>query len=184
MTVSTANRLPHAPEKVFATMMNAEFQQFVVDKLNGKLQSFSVVPRRFGTSDPVRTKVTRVLDSTELEGKVPEFARRFISGGIVVKQAEEWTAADPQGQRDCQLLMEIPTVKLTGEGVQKLVAVGDGNETDIIIEADLKSGFPLFGSKIVNFVRPVLASVAQSQADAIDLWLKKQAQEARKKQGK
>lgn len=168
----TTTIISYTPEQVFYGLISHDFQLYVSDSVNAKVEEFSVVPEEPEMDETVQVNIKRTIDGDQFAHKLPSAVQRFASGDVNIEQAEAWTAAGDDGRRDADVTIKVPVAKATGTAVFRLYPTEDGSGTVVDVEGSVKSSIPLVGSKIAQMAEPEVGKMLSSMTSQLGAWLK------------
>ncbi|MEH0110255.1 DUF2505 domain-containing protein [Tersicoccus sp. MR15.9] len=160
----TATATIDAPvETVIRAFADRGFAQYAGDAAGGSLEDFRV------DGDPAgafTVMISRAVD----DARIPDMAKAFIGGRLLLTQEEHWSAPAGEGGRTSDVVISFGSVPLKVTGTEQLTPTRDG--CTLTVTGDVTSGIPFLGGRIAQMAEPVIGKAVQHQADAVARWIK------------
>jgi len=149
-------RFDAAPEAVFALLGDSAFREEVCRAVGA--ESYDVSVTSTGT-----TLESTIVTTSPVDG-MPSLVRKFLGSSLRLHQVERWTSPTTG-------TMEV-SIPGTPGSFRGTIALGpDGAGAAQTVEADIKVGVPLVGSKIEALIGSGLGHVLKVQARVGADWL-------------
>ncbi len=162
MDVRAEIRYPNATaQRVYALAIDREFRDAVCEAQHALDYDVDVEERADGTAS---VTVRRTMPA-----EVSDLVKRFVGPSLDVIQTEEWSAADGDGQRTAELVVQIKGQPAKMTGTMTIEAVGGGARTSI--EGDLRVSIPFVGKKIEPEIAKGILAAAEKEQRTAELWL-------------
>lgn len=157
MRFSKAITFDASPERVFAVLTDEAFRAEVAAEAGAESSTIEVVDRGDG-------RVEATVDSTQATDELPGVAKKFLGATFTIHQVENWSSpllAD--------LSVTIPGAPVKVAGTVTLRAVGE--QTEQLVEADVKVSVPLIGGKVEKMIGSILGNILKLQGRHGNEWL-------------
>lgn len=145
-----------SPDRVWDMVTDPAFQERKCEASGALSHEATVEAAADGTTT---INVSRTMPADE----VPDQIRRLLSGGLVVQETQKWSAADESGSRSGTVRVSIKGTPAEMKGTLSLV--GQGDSTEVSLDADLKAGVPLIGGKIEQAAAPAIIGGIRVEAE-------------------
>jgi len=149
-------RFPGNAEAVAAMLTDKAFRERVAQEAGAA--SYSVVVEQTGEG------VKSVVDTSQPTDGLPGVAAKFLGSSFDIHQEELWTTATKG-----LLTVTIPGKPGTVRGTVSLAEQGE--ETVQTVDAEIKVGIPLIGSKVEAIIGSALGRVLKIQQRVGGEWL-------------
>jgi hypothetical protein len=150
---------------VFAMLTDAAFQERKC-AATGALESEVEVERFPDGSATIRTQRRMPTE------QVPDYARAFIGGTLLIVQVDDWAAPGPDGVREGTVVVEIKGAPIRFAGSLRLGPAGvDGTGTLEAIDGDIKASVPLIGGRMERALEPALKAAIRVEEREGRAWL-------------
>jgi Protein of unknown function (DUF2505) len=132
----------HAAERLFTTMVDADFLRERLAKIGGK---DAALLEHTADAYSARFRLRQGLDSRDL----PSIVRNLMAGDVVIERTETWTPSGPGAYRGgAQVLIKGTPAAATGS--MSLQDAGSGSE--LVVRTDVTVQVPIIGGKIESVV--------------------------------
>lgn len=144
-----------SPDRVWEMLTDPEFQERKC-AASGAL----CYDAKVETTGDGRTTIT--VNRTMPTEDIPAQIRKLLKGGLEVEEVQTWSAADDGGSRSGTVQVTIKGTPAAMKGTISLV--GQGESTEMSMDADLKAGVPLVGGKIEQAAAPAIIGGVRVEA--------------------
>ncbi|WP_026820265.1 DUF2505 domain-containing protein [Arthrobacter castelli] len=162
MALSASTNLPADPQRVAEIFTDEAFVRHVSEKVGGSLESLTV-------DGDVAGAFTLTAVRSLPANKLPDLAKKFVSGKLTVTQTEKWEPAATDGARTANISLKVSGVPVDATAVQRLVPVDEG--TRVELEGNVTSSIPFLGGKIADAAEPKVGKALNVQATEARSWL-------------
>jgi hypothetical protein len=140
-------------ESVYALVTDATFREEAVAVVGGTDIEVTVEPTGGGhTITVIQTQ----------PANVPDFIKKFIGESVMVKQVEQWAAADDAGNRTADIRFTVIGQPAEMHGRAELTGNGD---VSFVVQGDLKVNVPFIGRKIEPEIAKIVAASLRSDVE-------------------
>ncbi|OMH23868.1 hypothetical protein BKD30_10915 [Tersicoccus phoenicis] len=150
-------------DTVIRAFTNRDFQQYAGAAAGGSLDDFRI------DGDPAGAFTIAIVRAVA-EERIPDLARSFIRGRLLLSQEEHWAAPAPDGSRTSEVSISFGSVPLKVTGTERLAAAGDGST--LTVTGNVTSGISFLGARIAQMAEPVIAKAVRLQATAVARWIR------------
>jgi hypothetical protein len=138
---------------VYALVTDATFREEAVAVVGGTDIEVTVEPTGEGhTITVIQTQ----------PANVPDFIKKFIGESVMVKQVEQWGAADGSGNRAADIRFTVIGQPADMHGRAELS--GNGS-VSFVVQGDLKVNVPFIGRKVEPEIAKIVAASLRSDVD-------------------
>ncbi len=104
-------------------------------------------------------------------GDLPEMVRPFVGPQLLVVETVRWGAADPDGEREGAMSLEMPGLPVQFIGGVHLRRGAAEGTTDHVVDGDLEANVPFLGRRIEAAVAPQISDVVRLEEQIAREWL-------------
>lgn len=134
--------------------------------------------RRTGSSDQTVTVDRDADGSTTVTTQrhlpsagLPDIARTFLGETLLIVETVRWGGADPDGEREGAMSLELPGVPVTFTGGVHLRRGSAPGTTSHVVDGDLEAAIPFLGKRVEAMVADQIGTMVQVEQEVSRAWL-------------
>ncbi len=149
------------PEQAFALIVDLEFRKEVCRATHAQRFDVDIDNRGDGTAT---ITVRRTIPS-----EVPGFVKHYVGETVDIVQREQWSAANPQGERTAEMTLQVIGQPATMIATASTRAAANGSLTSI--RGNLKVSIPFVGKKLEPVIAEAILGAVAAEQRIVDKWL-------------